>query len=159
MQPLIACSSGSSLQDKFSCRFVLNTTILYRLRGHWFIKQRAQESAVAYFPFRLTRTQWRESFCTYSMIFRAFMESTLAMCPSWLHSCKGVQLGTSLNLPIELNNGCMKNAPWGPKVPPRVSLWDAALVQLCPAACSQRTCWRRYPGVAGSIYSKLKIVL
>lgn len=49
------------------------------------------------------------------------MESTLATCPSWFDSCKGVQLGPSLNLPIELNHGSMKNAPWEAKVPPHVS--------------------------------------
>lgn len=32
-------------------------------------------------------------------------------------------------------------------------------MQLCPAVCCQRCCWRRCQGVAGSIYSKLQIVL
>lgn len=130
MHPLSACNCGSSLQNKPSCRFVLNTTAPHRPRGHWFIKQTAQECGGS-FSTQANQGQWEESFYTYSF----FGISTPVTHPSWVHGGRGVQPGLSLKLPIELNHGVWKKPPWGPEVPPRVSPggrqpW-CSCVQLC----------------------------
>lgn len=103
MHPLSACNCGSSLQNKPSCRFVLNPTAPHRPRGHWLIKQTAQECSGSSST-QANQNQWGESFYTYSF----FGISTPVTRPSWVHCGRGVHPGLSLKLPIELNHGVWK---------------------------------------------------
>lgn len=155
MHPLSACNCGSSLQNKPSCRFVLNTAAPHRPRGHWFIKQTAQECSGS-FSTQANQGQWGESFYTYS-----FFWSLHTSHASFLGSLR--QRGSAWTLPEAANRikpRSMKKPPLGTRSPSLcVTWWEAALGQLCPAVCSQRRCCRRCPGVAGSICSKLQIVL